>query len=112
MPEDLRAEVLDTVDAIKAAALAHKQAFAEVGNRPTAMDPEPEESSVKGTPPDPDPAGLVLLRVDEAAGRLSLSETMTRRLCRSGELEAKKHGVSWMIASNSIDQYLAIRKAA
>ncbi|KZE22441.1 helix-turn-helix domain-containing protein [Brevibacterium casei] len=114
MPEDLRAEVLDTMDAIKAAALAHKQAFAEasaVGSRPAAITPEPEESEMKGKPLDP--AGLgSLLRSDAAGALLGLSARRVRQLVSSGELEAEKVGSEWIITRTAIDDYLATRKAA
>ncbi|QPS33996.1 helix-turn-helix domain-containing protein [Brevibacterium casei] len=112
MPEDLRAEVLATIDAIKAAALAHKQAFAEVGNRPAAITPEAEESEVKGTPPDLDPAGVGLLRSDAAGALLGLSARRVRQLVSSGELEAEKVGSEWIITRTAVDDYLATRKAA
>lgn len=109
MEPELRTEVLNTVDAIKAAALMHKQAFAEsaeVGNRPTAIAPEPESLTVDGE--HSDPAGPpALLPLVDAAGLLGLSETRVRQLCRSGELEATKHGHVWMIPRSAIHQYLA-----
>ncbi|MCF2573152.1 helix-turn-helix domain-containing protein [Brevibacterium sp. UCMA 11754] len=113
MPEDLRLEVLNAIDGIKAAALAHRQTFesAEVGNRTAAITPEPESLKVEGTPPRLDPAGVVLPLVD-AAGLLSLSETRVRQLCRSGQLDAVKVGIAWTISRDAIDRYLATRKAA
>lgn len=112
MPEDLRLEVLNTLDAIKAAALMHKQAFAEsadLGNRPTAIVPVPEESTVEERS---DPAGQSgsLLLVDSAAGLLGLKSRRVRQLCVSGELEATKRGHVWMIPRSAIDQYLAINQ--
>ncbi|WP_453985154.1 helix-turn-helix domain-containing protein [Brevibacterium casei] len=110
MPEDLRAEVLDTMDAIKAAATMHKQAFAEVGNRPAAIIPEPEESEAGQMP---DPTGVLLpVDADTAAGLLGCGTRRVRQLCKSGDLKAEKHGVSWMIDRESINQYLAVRNAA
>lgn len=109
MPEDLRAEVLATVDGIKAAALAHKQAFAEVGNHPTAITPEPEESEMKGTPPNPDPAGVGLLRSDAAGALLGISSRRVRQLCEEGLLEAEKPGIEWIITRESVDQYRALK---
>lgn len=112
MPEDLRAEVLATVDGIKAAALAHKQAFAEVGNHPTAITPPLESLEMKGTPPNPDPAGVGLLRSDAAGALLGLSARRVRQLVSSGELEAEKVGSEWIITRTAVDDYLATRKAA
>lgn len=112
MPEDLRLEVLNTLDAIKAAAVMHKQAFAEsaeVGNRPAAITPEQEESTLKGMHVDPAGNG-VLLPIGEAGALLGLKSRRVRQLCKSGELEAVKPGGSWLISREAIDQYLAINQ--
>lgn len=109
MPEDLRLEVLTAVDTIKAAALAHKQAFAEVGNRATAITPMPEESDVKGTPHDPDPAGAVLLRSDQAGALIGITPRRVRQLCNSGELAGEKVGSEWIITRGAVDQYISLR---
>lgn len=113
MPEDLRIEVLNTIDGIKAAALAHRQAFesAEVGNRTAAIDPEPESLEVEGAPPVIDPAGVVLFPIGGAGALLGLSSRRVRQLCKSGELEAEKHGHIWMISRTAIDNYKALREA-
>lgn len=45
------------------------------------------------------------LDVKKAASILSISEQRVRTLCRNHELEAKKYGNSWLIESNSLDNY-------
>ena len=43
--------------------------------------------------------------IKEAAATLSVSEQWIRKLCREGELEARKFGASWMINSKSLERY-------
>lgn len=111
MEPELRLEVLNTIDSIKAAALMHRQSFAEVGNRPTAITPEPESLEVDGECNDP--AGPpALLHSEAAAGLLGISSRRVRQLCEDHLLEAEKINTQWIITRESINQYLALRKAA
>lgn len=116
MPEDLRAEVLDTMDAIKAAATMHKQAFAEasvVGNRTVEVSTVQADSMVKEVPPY-NSAGFRgdFLRSSEVAGLLGISSRRVLQLLDSGDLTGERPGAEWLITRTSVDNLLAIRKAA
>lgn len=49
------------------------------------------------------PATVTLLTVEEFAKLASLSPWTVRKLCRDGELRAKKFGRGWRISSKELE---------
>lgn len=109
---NLRRALLATVSELRAAARlsrAARKELAVVGNLAEEIPDGSEESEMKGTPPNPDPAGDVLLRSDAAGALLGLSARRVRQLCEEGLLDAERPGIEWIITRESVDQYRALK---
>jgi hypothetical protein len=109
---ELRTALFNTVSELRAAARqsrAARRELAVVGNLAEEVRGVSEESETKGTPPNPDPAGVGLLRSDAAGALLGISSRRVRQLCEEGLLEAEKPGIEWIITRESVDQYRALK---
>ncbi|MCT9624257.1 helix-turn-helix domain-containing protein [Pseudarthrobacter equi] len=105
LPPESKAEVLHTLDTIKASAIhwsENSQADDLPARRPTPSSPaEPLTTEVEGH-------GTAVT----AAQRLGCTERRVRQMVKEGKLSGRRIGGTWFIEDQSVDDYLLRKDVA
>lgn len=112
LPEPVREELLRTLDTMRAAARMHREARAEDGTAETSPSPGPALSEVGSSPAGSFRAGEDSVSAGEAAEMLGVSPRRIRQLLKLGLLTGHKLGHVWSVQRASVEQHLAMRRAA
>lgn len=105
LPADVRAEVLATWDTLRAAALTFDTITSDTGIEQDDGNECDAESVVGNRPAGVTHEGERPLTTGDAAGLLRVTPRRVRQLLVSGRLTGTRHGRSWTITEQAVNDY-------